>query len=307
MILNLSFTVVSMSSVGNFTDFIQAGDAKGLQVFMTNERSPRHSQRNNRALFEACRDGDDEICEVLISFGADVNSEVNHRTPLYIACQFAYPACVDLLLAHGVNVNVGCCGFGRTPLMATASEDNTPSGLTLDEFIENRCRCMRSLLAAGVAIDQTDNVGWNALMYATWNFRLTQILIEAGANLDILNTDNNMSALHYACMEDDIDVTALLLEGGASIDAVDRTAQTSLHLACLYLKPAIVDSLLRHNADIDIVNNSGRTALQCAMSRPSSSPNRVAVLQLMATCAHTRLEASSADWIRLARNERLSQ
>ena len=96
-----------------------------------------------------------------------------------------------------------------------------------------------------------------------------------------------------------------LLEGGADIDVVDIFGQTPLHWACYHLLPAVVDLLLRHNADIDIVDNGGATALRLSLYQPSTSPNRVAVLQVMATCAQTRLEASSADWIRLARNERL--
>ena len=101
-----------MSNVGYFHNFIQARDAAGLQVFMTNERHlplpVDYLERNNRALYEACRDGADEICGVLISFGAHVNSSVvDKTTPLYIACLSAHPACVDLLLAHGVKVNVG--------------------------------------------------------------------------------------------------------------------------------------------------------------------------------------------------------
>ena len=160
--------------------------------------------------------------------------------------------------------------------MATAenvtAENVIPVGLTFDQFIDNRCRCMRSLLAAGAAIDQTDFIGLPALMYATWNFLLMEILIEAGASVNIFSNDRLLA----------------------------------LHRACLYLNPPVIDAILSHNADIDIVNN-GLTALQLVLSSPSTSPNRVVVLQLMATCAQTRLEASSADWIRLAQNERRRQ
>ena len=94
-----------------------------------------------------------------------------------------------------------------------------------------------------------------------------------------------------------------LLECGADVDVVDMQEATPLHWACALLRAAIVDSLLSHNADIDIVDNNGYTALHEAMSQPATFSNRVAVLQLMATCAQSRLEASSADWIRLAQNE----
>ena len=264
-----------MGSASSFPDFIQARDAAGLQTYMTTELiQVAHRQRNNQALFEACRDGADEICEVLISFGADVNSAV---------------------------------GNGRTPLMATASEDSTPIGLTLDQIISGRCRCMRSLIAAGVAIDQTCIDGWTALMYAMWNrldrIRLTEILVEAGANVNKLN-NNRESALYFAINRNNVDVVELLLESGAYFDAVNVNGWTPMHVACINLNPRVVESLLRHNADIDIVDNRGVTALQKAISCPPTSPNRVAVLQLMATCAQTRLEASSTEWIRLARNER---
>ena len=105
--------------------------------------------------------------------------------------------------------------------------------------------------------------------------------------------------LHRAILRNNSAVVSEWMLGGAEVDV---NGLTPLYLACLYLNPAIVDALLRHNADIDIVTY-GRTALQWVISRPVTSPNRVSVLQLMATCAQTRLEASSADWIRLALNE----
>ena len=300
-----------MSYVGSFSYFYQARDAAGLQVYMTNERylpvDYRYLERNNRALFEACRDGAEEICEVLINFGAVVNSVVvDQQTLLYIACRNAHPACVDLLLAHKANVNVGDLRNGRTPLMTTAMQQNSHYGLTLNQFIDNRCRCMGSLLAAGVAIDQTDRDGWTALLYATWNARLAEILVKFGANVNIFSNLSHLSALHIACRRNNADVLEVLLCSGAYVDAVNVDGWTPLYFTCWHLHPAVVYSLLFYNADIDVTDNNGRTAFYNAMFHPGAdtSPNRVTMLQLMATCAQTRLEASLADWIRLARNER---
>ena len=78
----------------------------------------------------------------------------------------------------------GLCEFGQfeikdcrtfNPLMETAGND-IPVGFTLlDQFIDNRCRCMRSLLASGASVDQTNHNEWTALMVAIWNFRLSEI------------------------------------------------------------------------------------------------------------------------------------
>ena len=298
----------------DLSHFIQAHDAAGLEVYMTNEQ-----QRNNRALFEACRDGAEEICFVLILFGADVNSAHNkyQETPLFIACWHAHLACVNLLLENGSNVNSGDVFFGLTPLMATTSrascESSIQFGHRMDElFFDNRCRCMQSLLVFGAAIDHTDEGGWTALMHASWNFKLTEKLLEYGANVNIsshlrwsvlYNVTN--PRLNNANMIETIKLLLLVLAHGAEIDAQDLFGSTSLHLACdnLY-NPAVVYTLLYDNADIDIMNCEYQTALQCTMSHQSDSPNRVVVLHMMATCAQHRLEASSSDWIRLARNER---
>ena len=64
--------------------------------------------------------------------------------------------------------------------------------------------------------------------------------------------------------------------------------------------PDIVDLLLRYGADIDLISNDGRTALHEAVLNQSSSADRLSVLRLLTNCSHARLEASMADWIRLA-------
>ena len=71
-----------------------------------------HLERNNHALFDACRDGFDEICEVLMGFGVIGNSTVvDNKTP--------HPACVDLLLIHGA-----CANFGQFERLSNSTDGN---------------------------------------------------------------------------------------------------------------------------------------------------------------------------------------
>ena len=87
-----------MSSAGSFQDYIRARDAAGLHFYMTIEHHLRHThhrQRNNLYLFEACRDGAVNICEVLISFGSDMNSApLDQQTPLNILLIWCLCECV---------------------------------------------------------------------------------------------------------------------------------------------------------------------------------------------------------------------
>lgn len=51
-------------------------------------------------------------------------------------------------------------------------------------------------------------------------------------------------------------------------------------------------------------DSRGRTAIREALSRPPTSPNRAAVLHLLASCSKARLTVNLANWIRVARHER---
>ena len=104
--------------------------------------------------------------------------------------------------------------------MKTVDEVATPVGFTFDEFIENCCRCMRLLISAGAAIDQTNTDGFTALMYACgWNIRLAETLIQAGANVKVC-TNAMVSALFLAVERNKPDVVEMLLQRDTDIDAV---------------------------------------------------------------------------------------
>ena len=122
---------------------------------------------------------------------------------------------------------------------------------------------MRDLLEAGADIDLTDRSGASALSYAVWNFRLSEILVDAGAKLNILTITEQYSALHLACNTKNADVVELLIKSGADIEAVNRRGRTPLLLAIhSELETAtckIIEILLRYGADINRVDHVDET------------------------------------------------
>ena len=294
-------------------------------------RSSLNREQYGLALYYVCYFGATEICELLICFGADVNFLANypathpihllilsfippllyslfhrslgHVSPLFIACYNAHPVCVDFLLASGANANLANVG-DFSPLIATAFlKGGKQFGFTLDQFIDNRCRCMRSLLGAGAAIDNTTHTGHTALNTSVWNRRLTEILIESRANVNHLTICLN-SCLHRAVRLRSADVVKMLCESISHTDDVNVCGWSALMYACNAVNPAIVELLIDYGANIDLVHSGGCTALKIVMLKPSISRYRVAVLQLLAGSVEKRVMESSADWIRLARIER---
>ena len=101
-------------------DACEDGDWKRAVVLL--ERGAyvdyRHDRDGCTALYLACHDGDVDLVEVLLAYGAGVNEENNRGfNPLYAACFNAYPDIVKLLVEHGADVHT-VNEYNQTPLHA---------------------------------------------------------------------------------------------------------------------------------------------------------------------------------------------
>ncbi|XP_072463704.1 protein phosphatase 1 regulatory subunit 12C isoform X4 [Notamacropus eugenii] len=81
--------------------------------------------------------------------------------------------------------------------------------------------------------------------------------------LDSTNADG-ISALHQACIDENLEVVRFLVEEGASVNQADNEGWTPLHVAasCGYLD--IAQYLLSHGANIAAVNSDGNLPLDLA-------------------------------------------
>lgn len=96
-----------------------------------------------------------------------------------------------------------------------------------------------------------------------------EVLIKAGANVNIEDSRNGLTPLHFAVQNSKVDIVNYLIENGANINAKTSNGQTPLHLSVaggFYKsqnldKTDVVKLLLEKGATINEQDNNGDTAL----------------------------------------------
>ncbi|XP_022917855.2 protein phosphatase 1 regulatory subunit 12A isoform X7 [Onthophagus taurus] len=90
-------------------------------------------------------------------------------------------------------------------------------------------------------------------------------LLEKGADIDTANVDG-LTALHQACIDDNLDMVEFLVEHGADVNRGDNEGWTPLHAtaSCGFL--SIAKYLIDHGANVAAVNCDGELALDITES-----------------------------------------
>ena len=121
---------------------------------------------------------------------------------------------------------------------------------------------VKYLLEKGGNINDKDDKGRTALIYASMSVDLETVkyLIEKGA--DVNAKDNNGStALMDASSGGCLEIIKYLIEKGADVNAKDNNGSTALIYASRKGHLETVEYLLEKGADVNIKNNNGETAL----------------------------------------------
>ncbi|XP_034936116.1 ankyrin repeat domain-containing protein 27-like [Chelonus insularis] len=115
-----------------------------------------------------------------------------------------------------------------------------------------------------LGINVSNTRGETALHVACANglVDLVEILLDAGANVNVCTNNENRTPLHFACSNSRIKVVKLLLNCCTiNINVKDFVGNTPLHLAAKNGDSHVVELLLRHGADVNSRNFKGSTAL----------------------------------------------
>ncbi|KAF3054827.1 Ankyrin repeat domain-containing protein 50 [Daldinia childiae] len=222
-----------------------------------------NSKRENEipALVKAAEGGHADIVAELLKHNADPNGRNrNAQTALFSACLKGFNKVVETLLEGRANVEAQD-KEGRSPLLFLASEKPGKGKWTIDT--------LKLLLNNGANLEVKDQIGRTPLLWAATNgnVELAHILLEMGA--DIAATNNRgRTALHLAAeshhKEQHQDMVKLLLNYGATPRAVSDGGWTPLHNAAQSGYAPVVTLLLEANADINAELSNGMTPLHWA-------------------------------------------
>jgi len=126
---------------------------------------------------------------------------------------------------------------------------------------QNDAAQVRSLVTNDANPNQTDEEGLTGLHYAAMNGNLTiiAILIKASAKLDVKDKLGD-TPLHLAADRNQVEAARLLLDVGAPVDAENKNGMTPLMIGANRGNLDIVQALLAKGASVTKTDFTGRDA-----------------------------------------------
>jgi ankyrin repeat protein len=217
---------------------------------------------------------DPEKVRVLVTAGADVRARSKMgRTPLYLAASNdGSSPTVKLLLDRGANATERD-NIQSTPLLAATAANDLAS--------------IRLLIEHRANVNETDAVGMTPLINAASNnnVKAVELLLARGASINAVTKPEigpgvkngpislgNFTALIVAAPAGSAELVRILLDAGATVDALDVRKMTPLMLAIAtdHADPRVVRLLLERGADQKLKDRYGETAADWA--RKFNSP-----------------------------------
>lgn len=179
-----------------------------------------------------------------------VHAAADPTRDFVVAAQLDRPSMVKKLLAAGASPNTVDPITGETVLILALREG---SNEVVDMLLAQK----------DIQLERTAPNGNNALMMAA--FKRNKRAVEALLAKDAIVTRPGWTALHYAAASGDDDITRLLLEHHAYIDAESPSKLTPLMIAAREGHESTAKVLLQEGADASLKNNEELTAAQIAV------------------------------------------
>ncbi|XP_046405893.1 uncharacterized protein LOC124170897 isoform X3 [Ischnura elegans] len=285
------------SSVPSGAQQFVGGGAGGAQcqqsAFSCMDVDSETDSNHDTALTLACAGGHDELVELLLSRGADIeHRDKKGFTPLILAATAGHEKVVDALLKHGADIEAQSERTKDTPLSLACSggrfevvdlllnrgankehrnvSDYTPLSLAASGGYIN---IIKMLLAHGAEINSRtgSKLGISPLMLASMNGHTASVklLLDMGSDINAQIETNRNTALTLACFQGRHEVVSLLLDRKANVEHRAKTGLTPLMEAASGGFVEVGRVLLDKGADVNAppVPSSRDTALTIAADK----------------------------------------
>ncbi|VDI46319.1 Hypothetical predicted protein [Mytilus galloprovincialis] len=219
------------------------------------------------AFIISCMRGYDELVDLFISLGDDVNSQNGWFTPLTAACREGHLRTVELLLDNGSNINQTNKNTETPIYTACFGGHYSLAKLLIDKHADinkgnryNRTPLYVCCLSghesiAQLLIDEGANVGESSdsLIVAIHggHDKIVEQFISKDFPLDSVDIKSK-TALFIACEIGNTTITKLLIDKNADIYKVDGDGRTPLHAACCVANNDIVRMLINKKSDVNM-------------------------------------------------------
>lgn len=193
----------------------------------------------------ACRQGKQDIVELLLESGANVN----HRnkagnTPLLEACSQGHVTIAKLLLDRRADIDA-------------PTETTYDSALTWACTLGNE-EIVALLLERKASVEHRTKDGCTALMFAALagHERVAKLLLDYTAEINVESDSNKDSPLTFACWKGHQKVVELFLERKANIEHRTKEGFSPLMFAALGGHTQVAELLLLHGAQVNTPSGS---------------------------------------------------
>ena len=235
-----------------FLEAARSGSLPAMRQILDNHVSEIGDGLQNHidaALVEAAAHGHNEVVDMLLDGGANINGVVRGRTALIAAACKGNLKLVTALVNRGAAIDLS--GDEETPLMAAVLAGHVDVVLYLLDLEANINAVVESRTAL---IDAS----------TTTNMSLVQLLLERGADPNIVAHDE--TALNAATSKASPNIVQGLLDAGANINA-EADGLTALATAAMMNLNMIVQLLVDRGADLNHSTRKTLSALSQAAHR----------------------------------------
>jgi ankyrin repeat protein len=247
-------------------------------------------RRGWTALTIAAQTGRNEIAELLIANGANLNLRDNvgmGRTALMRACIAGNSTLVNILLAHnadiGVKLDDGSTALSQALPYPQIVQRLIEAGANVNERRESRLSSAETALIAACSGGYTETVHIlvehgadlqkdhsEVLDSAARNGHadVIQMLVSSGIRIDKKALEDSLLSA-YAHPE----ALRRLISAGADVNArcAECNGRTTLMISAVNVCPEAVQFLISAGADLNLKDNKGHTALDLALASMNSS------------------------------------